>query len=444
MKHLNLLKSGSAWALGSKIALALCALAVNAALGRLLGPEFIGQYFLFVQLVILGTVLFSVGLRSGILKLNGIAVEKGDWKSVWQLVRRVLVILSISSMLGFGLLLVTWDRLSAIIFHDHVDRSLMLLAYVAIIFRLLQTFSSVFFRSIHRPRIGVLLLHLPREVGLAVAFFALFLLWERVTIDVVVSTYAGTLAVAVALCVYMVLKFRKGNASNSGTSGTSGMIGYMSLIALTAPMYVSNIASEIARTSDLWILGALGEEIDVGLYGAAKRLTLMLAMMLNVINLIIPPMIAALYEKKDLTQLERMVRSSATWSMCLVVPVALVFLMFGDEILKLVFGQGFEQGGTVLRILVLGYGLGAIVGSPGVILQMTGHQKTMMNLTLMLALVGGCSQLAVVSEYGMIGVAMVSAGIIVCQNSIMVYLVKRHTGVWTLPYARLSRAFVRT
>ena len=441
MKHLNLLKSGSAWALASKIALALCALAVNAALGRLLGPEFIGQYFLFVQLVILGAVLFSVGLRSGILKLNGIAVEKGDWKSVWQLVRQVLVILSISSMLGFGLLFVTWDRLSAIIFHDHVDSSLMLLAYVAIVFRMLQTFSSVFFRSVHRPRIGVLLLHLPREVGLAVAFFALFLLWNRVTIDVVVSTYAGTLAVAVALCVYMVLKFRKDNAPNGGTSG---MVGYMSLIALTAPMYVSNIASEIARTSDLWILGALGEEIDVGLYGAAKRLTLMLAMMLNVVNLIIPPMIAALYEKKDLTQLERVVRSSATWSMCLVVPVALVFLIFGDEILKLVFGQGFEQGGTVLRILVFGYGLAAIVGSPGVILQMTGHQKTMMSVTLMLALVGACGHLAVVSEYGMVGVAKVSAGIVICQNTIMVYLVKRHTGVWTLPYARLSRAFVRT
>jgi len=441
MKHLNLLRSGSVWALASRIVLALCALAVNAALGRLLGPESIGQYFLFVQLVVFGAIFFSVGLPSSILKLNGIAVEKGDWKSVWQLVRRVLVILSVSSMLGYGLLLLNWDRLSAIIFNECVGSDLMLLAYVSIVFRLLQNFSSVFFRSVHQPRTGVLLLHLPREVGLAIAFFVLFLLWDRVTIDVVISTYVGILAVAVTLCVYLVIKFKK---NQNSIGGTQGMIGYMSLIALTAPMYVGNIAGEIARTSDLWILGALGEEIDVGLYGAAMRLTLMLAMMLDVINLIIPPMIAALYEKKDLAQLEKVVRSSATWSMCLVVPVALVLLIFADEILKLVFGPGFEQGATVLRILVLGHGLGVVIGSPAVILQMTGHQKTMMKLTLMSVLVGVCSQLAVVSTYGIVGVAIVSAGIIICQKSIMVYLVKRRTGVWTLPYARLSKAFVRT
>jgi len=74
MKHLNLLRSGSVWALASRIVLALCALAVNAALGRLLGPESIGQYFLFVQLVVFGAIFFSVGLPSSILKLNGIAV----------------------------------------------------------------------------------------------------------------------------------------------------------------------------------------------------------------------------------------------------------------------------------------------------------------------------------------------------------------------------------
>jgi len=344
-------------------------------------------------------------------------------------------------MLGYGLLLLNWDRLSAIIFNECVGSDLMLLAYVSIVFRLLQNFSSVFFRSVHQPRTGVLLLHLPREVGLAIAFFVLFLLWDRVTIDVVISTYVGILAVAVTLCVYLVIKFKK---NQNSIGGTQGMIGYMSLIALTAPMYVGNIAGEIARTSDLWILGALGEEIDVGLYGAAMRLTLMLAMMLDVINLIIPPMIAALYEKKDLAQLEKVVRSSATWSMCLVVPVALVLLIFADEILKLVFGPGFEQGATVLRILVLGHGLGVVIGSPAVILQMTGHQKTMMKLTLMSVLVGVCSQLAVVSTYGIVGVAIVSAGIIICQKSIMVYLVKRRTGVWTLPYARLSKAFVRT
>jgi len=67
-----------------------------------------------------------------------------------------------------------------------------------------------------------------------------------------------------------------------------------------------------------------------------------------------------------------------------------------------------------------------------------------MKLTLMSVLVGVCSQLAVVSTYGIVGVAIVSAGIIICQKSIMVYLVKRRTGVWTLPYARLSKAFVRT
>ena len=270
MKHLRLLRSGSAWAFASKIAVAVCGLAVSAALGRLLGPELIGQYFLFVQLVILGALLFSVGLQSSSLKLIGIAADSENWGMVWALVRRVLTVLAVSSVVGGIVLLLGWDRIAVIVFNDRVSGGLMWLVFAAICLRMLQTFSSVFFRSTHHTTTGVLLLHLPREVGLAVAFVALLLLWREATIELVISIYVGILGLAVALCAFMVAKFWR---THSGHGKVAETISYASLFMLTMPMFASNVGGEIARTCDLWILGAMGEThiMHVWYYGNTER-----------------------------------------------------------------------------------------------------------------------------------------------------------------------------
>src|SRR5687768_15896805 len=62
------LVSGGAWALGGRMAQALTALATNALLARLLSPQELGAYFLAFSVVMLGSMVGSLGANYAVVR----------------------------------------------------------------------------------------------------------------------------------------------------------------------------------------------------------------------------------------------------------------------------------------------------------------------------------------------------------------------------------------
>jgi O-antigen/teichoic acid export membrane protein len=75
-------------------------------------------------------------------------------------------------------------------------------------------------------------------------------------------------------------------------------------------------------------------------------------------------------------------------------------------------------------------------GSSEQVLTMSGHQTAIMTITAatVLLMSGGAAWAA--QHYGMIGVAVATASVMILQNIVMLLVVRKKTGVWT--YARLS------
>jgi O-antigen/teichoic acid export membrane protein len=63
------LLSGGAWALGSKILVALARLISSVLLARLLTPEALGTYFLAYSILNVGTSLAALGLTGTVVRL---------------------------------------------------------------------------------------------------------------------------------------------------------------------------------------------------------------------------------------------------------------------------------------------------------------------------------------------------------------------------------------
>jgi O-antigen/teichoic acid export membrane protein len=208
------------------------------------------------------------------------------------------------------------------------------------------------------------------------------------------------------------------------------------------PLLVSNVTIFLLGTGiDVWILGAFRPAQEVALYGAATRLIFVVAVPFTILRSVLPPIVAELYAQGKLKQLEKTVRAVSALAGIPSFMVLVVFVLFGGDILRILFGGFYQQAAIVLSILSVGRLVAVWAGACGVVLMMTAYQRTMMYMTILSGVlsVGGGALLA--SRFGALGVAVATSSAIVVQNVMMVIAAKRLVGIWT--HVKFSPELIR-
>ena len=200
------------------------------------------------------------------------------------------------------------------------------------------------------------------------------------------------------------------------------------------PFLVIALTSFVLLSSDIWILGALGSGRDVAVYGAASKLVTFVGMPLLIVNLVLPPIVAEMYAQGKTAGLERTLRTFSTLAGVPALLVLVGFMLLGGPILGLVYGKPIYQGlEAVLVLLILSAAKLVAVwsGSCGLVLQFTGHQTSMLRVSLLTSPLFFVVAILATGRYGPVGVASAAALTTIVQNVIMVLLAKRKTGMWT-------------
>jgi O-antigen/teichoic acid export membrane protein len=209
------------------------------------------------------------------------------------------------------------------------------------------------------------------------------------------------------------------------------------LVSVSWPFLVNSGATFLVATGvDIWILGVFRPNSDVALYGAAARLVWFVATPLIVVSQVVPPIIAELHARGERAQLERALRAVATIAGLPAALVLTAFVVAGPWIMGTVYGGFFRQGATVLAILSCARLAAVVTGSSGATLMMTGHQRTMMAITLA---TGACSLVAEIllaPRYGITGVAAATCAAQTVQNALQLGFARARAGIWT--HARFS------
>lgn len=130
----------------------------------------------------------------------------------------------------------------------------------------------------------------------------------------------------------------------------------------------------INTRADAVMLGAMKGAESVGIYTVLARGAEFTTMALLVVNQSIRPKLAQLYSQGRLDLLQALVTKSAQATTLAAVPITLFLIVFGQWYLWL-FGAEFVQGYTALSLLSIGKLLSAMVGSVGLLLSMTGHER---------------------------------------------------------------------
>lgn len=417
--------SGGVWALSSKVIVAVCSLALNAMLARLLGPEEVGVYFLVLTWVSIAALVAQFGLGHAVIKLLGVAISSQDSGAARGVVRAVTK-LGLIGALTMGALTYSepgrWATQA--LFAAPLMMSVLGATALIVILTSLQNLFAETIRGFRDVPKASLVGGLSAAVvyTLLVAFCAL--LQGRSSLSLILWMNVFSLAIGTLLGAYWI-------ARALAALPPEPVKHPVNLIGLTAPMLVINVCSFALMQADLWILGMFRPPAEVALYGAASRLAGTLWMISAVSTAVLAPVIAQTCARGDTSSLERVLRAAATATALAALPLVAAFAVFPAEILSVIYGAYYAAGAPVLAFLAIGIFVNLLLGMRGYVLLMTGRERSLMRIMLSSALLNvlACSLAARYGSLTSVAVAAMGANIVgYCMEA---WLVRKTLGIWT-------------
>jgi len=196
-------------------------------------------------------------------------------------------------------------------------------------------------------------------------------------------------------------------------------------VSQTIPFSI-NGGVQVVRSKLLnYILVAFGSVEAVALFDVALRGANLVAFTLNALNNAISPYISAAYEKGDFKLLQRIIKKTGRIIFLFSLPVALTFIIGGNTLVQFVFGKEYGASYIPLVILCLGQLLSSMVGSVGLLLNMTGNQKVFSKSNLQMLLLHLLLSIPLVVYLDVMGAAIIFSGLLILQNIILLRYVRR-------------------
>jgi O-antigen/teichoic acid export membrane protein len=398
------------------------AFAFNVAIGRVLGAEGAGLYFTALAIVLNVSILCRLGLDNAVIRLVAAALSQHDWGRVNGVVRLSMIsALSASVIGGAGIALFAYLFADRVFDDPRLPPLLYVMALGVVTFSMMMLGGAAL-RALERLREGITV------AGIVYPLTGLILIWPMTQIFGLVGAgiaYVGGTGVAALLGR---LFWRK-HAEPAPPSTDVGA----ELKASALPLLPMNIMSQgILPTAPLLFLGIWGTAQELGQFGAASRISVLVTFFLMSVNMVISPKLAALYKQGARARLIKTVRRGGFLVIALSSPVLLV-LLFGAQHVMGLFGPEFVGGATALVILLLGQAVNAATGSVNLLLMMSGHERdarttAFFGLCVMLVL---C--LALIPTYGIIGAAIAGASAVATINLSSLWYVWRRLNFIALP-----------
>ena len=405
----------------------MAGLGAQVILARLLGPELLGVFFLFLSIVGVCVMLVKAGIDRTILRLVAEARGRGDWGEIKGLIKVSLAIVAVLGVSVTLLLRIFASPIGTNWFNSSLLTQAISIGCIIVLLQGLQGVIAESFRGLHA--IGrASYFQGPVSSGIFLLALLVLLIFQiKTSLSLVIML--SSVSFLISVCIAGILLMRLVMSYTADTKKAD----INKIFSIASPMFITSGAVFVLGQMDIFVLGMFMAKSEVGYYGAASRLVIMVTFILLIINANLQPIMAELYQKKDIDKLERILRTTATIAFCVCIPISLVLMMWGDKIIKLFYGPQFVEAATVLAILTFGKFMHVSLGSSGALLLMTGFHKTMMNISIVVALLSVVSLFLVVRPFGKEGVAVVSAAAVIIQNIVQVYYARKLTGIWTVP-----------
>lgn len=361
---------GGVWTLAGRVWIALAAVVGAACWARVLSLPEMGDYQFAQTLVIYGGILGSLGFSLLVVRLTSAHVAAGRTHLARRSIARCLLLAWVGSI-GLGVAyyflapLVLWQYQALLANHALMTVWLVLVPITLV--------TAEAFRGLHNIRDSVLFGGAAFQavfIGGALLFWWLGGFGFRDMLILAVCGAVANLAVGM-LC----LRRSVAQIASEGEAPFAAHISNRELLHESLPLMLNLLFGLAIGTLDLWIVGLWFARSDMAIYSLAARVVLVMILPVQIIQGVIPPMIAELHELKKRDELEQILRGSATVAAVPSFLAMLLILTTGWWTMPLLFTASFGPAALTLSILTVGQMVSVLAGSANFLLMMTGHQR---------------------------------------------------------------------
>lgn len=410
---------------GLKVLNFFLGLALSVVLARYLGPNQYGVYAFALSLVGMLGLPVQIGLPTLILRevaryhtLDGLSKIKG----LISISNRVVIYISLV-VIALVFVMHGWffqGRGSYELKHETILVAVILIPLVAL--------SRV--REAWLQGMGfVLIAQLADKIALPIVMISLVLLVNTfvvVTAPIAMASYLGALTVSFLLSYFFVKRYLYPAIKIVPVEYELAKW-IKSIIPLSFLAGVNFINTQV----DILMLGVFSSSSEVALYKVATSGAVLMIFAMVALESVISPKIVEMYTSKKITSLQRMLTLSARFSGVFAVFCFLFFMLFGRDLIHLVYGNSYKDSYSVLVILALAQIVNASVGSVHAVLNLTGHEKYTLRAGLLAALINITLNILLIPKYGAIGAAIAMATSIIFINILLAVILWRLTGLWS-------------
>lgn len=403
---------------------------ITALLARVVTPAGVGAYTLALNLTVTLSMISALGVDQAVLQQVARLAPAGEAKRAATFIRAGAMFTIASSAVAAILFIAV---LGASIARQLFDSNDLAQAVAPISVWVLaasgQRYLSQAYRALHRIRESVFFGNRTRFGGILATVLVMLAL-------VVLVIFAGQSSVTTCLWVtalsVMVAStwgfVRMARETHSHLTAGGRVLG--KLVWIGIPLSVHTFCEYLTKRADIWVAGILLTDELTGLYGAAAALALLASVPLNIVNTFLAPIIGELHRKGEMRRMERYCTLTAGAALLATLAVVAMFALGGPFLLGIVYGDFYRDGWILLLILSIGEFAKVGVGSSGLVLLMAGHNKMLMWASVAGAVVAVVSGLILGHHFGLIGIALASAGSVAIQQTAKLFLVRHLIGVW--------------
>lgn len=377
-------------------------LAYRVLVGRYLGPEDYGVISVMMAVFSVTTTIMYVGMPNGVQRYVSYYLERNDREAARGALRTGIKILTVTSVIGGIMLYFLAPWLSNQVFNE--PKAVWPIRMIAFILPL-RAYTMIF-------------------TSVTDAF-------EKMQYDVYVSQiYINVAKIAVAgILVFLgtgYLGAAFGYAFGFGSAAIVGFIfarklfpdgfkpsknadyNYNEIFHHSWPLMAAGLFGIITGHIDTFMLQAFRGSSEVGLYQAAYPFATLMTTGVSMFGTIFLSNASKLVSKGDEKELASTYRTVVKWISIVTVPVFLIIFAFPKTAL-MVFGSEYYGIGNVLRVLMIGFMMSALIGPVSKIYQAMDITRLNFIASVILAGINGSINFILIPREGMFGGVMGAA-----------------------------------
>lgn len=397
--------------------------ALSVVLGRMLGAEAAGVYFIALSTATIAATIGRVGLDNAVVRYIAADVSHGRWSDARMHQRIAIAVCLGSSLLIAAIVFLGAELLAGRVFSDEALHAPLQLMAVAIVPLSLSVLVSRSLQGLSRIRDSVLVFSI-LPTGLALA--GTLILATNFGVDGAIGAYI--IAVTAALFYGWIAWNRALSGHPPATANGRDYSSLRNFLGSGPPLLVGALLQLSIQMAGTLMLGAWSESSEAGIFAVAWRTAALISFALMAMNTIAQPKFAALFARREMEALSAAARKATLLMTLCAAPVFAMFFV-APKFVMTIFGSEFSDGGVTLQILAFGQFFNVASGSVGILLMMSGFEREYRNAQIATAAVVVSLNALLIPHYGAVGAAIGAASALVVQNVLFGYFVWSRLGI---------------